>query len=76
MRKPISIRLKEASLKSVDDFAISRGWSRTEALERLIDEALGHRGLLIGKRSDDTWKAGDEHYRHIRPTLGNYDDDT
>lgn len=74
-KKLISIRLKQASLDHIDALAAQRGWSRTDALEHLIDEALVRRGLLIGQKAHDTVRAKDEHFRHLRPTIGNYDDD-
>lgn len=75
MKKPISIRLKQSSLDHVDALAAAKGWTRTDALERLIDEALAYRNLRIGEKAQDSWKAGDEHFRHVRPMLGNYDDE-
>jgi hypothetical protein len=75
MKKPISIRLKQVSLDLVDGLAATNGWTRTVAIEHLIDEALTRRGLLIGEKAPDTLKAGDVHFRHTRPMLGNYDDE-
>lgn len=75
MKKPVSVRLKQVSLESVDKLAAEKGWTRTDTLERLIDEALVYRERLIGRKVQDTWRAGDEHFRHVRPTIGSYDDE-